>query len=368
MTKPSRPVANGPLERWPKAAQWTALVVLSAVLAALLEIAGIPAGFLLGPMLVGIAGGTNGSRIKVAPLPYMIGQALVGCLIASSITPSIILTFAREWPLFLGVVLAVIAASSTLGWLLSRWHVLPGTTAVWGSSPGGATAMMLMAEAFGADARLVAFMQYARVVMVALAASIIARLWVDTSGTNGSGFTFFESVPLSPLVQTLLLAGIGAWLGRLSRIPAGSMLVPLVVGAVLHALGLIDIVLPNWLLAPSYALIGWRIGLSFNRTILLHASRAMPRIIGSILILLAFCGCLAFMLNRLLGIDPLTAYLATSPGGMDSVAIIAASSNVDLPFVMTLQAVRFVLVLLIGPTLARFAARHGASAQSEAAR
>ena len=30
------------------------------------------------------------------------------------------------------------------------------------------------------------------------------------------------------------------------------------------------------------------------------------------------------------GIDPLTAYLATSPGGMDSIPIIAASSNVDL--------------------------------------
>ena len=41
--------------------------------------------------------------------------------------------------------------------------MLPGTTAVWGSSPGAATAMVLMAEAFGADARLVAFMQYLRV-------------------------------------------------------------------------------------------------------------------------------------------------------------------------------------------------------------
>ena len=30
------------------------------------------------------------------------------------------------------------------------------------------------------------------------------------------------------------------------------------------------------------------------------------------------------------GIDPLTAYLATTPGGSDAVAIIAASSEMDL--------------------------------------
>jgi uncharacterized membrane protein AbrB (regulator of aidB expression) len=62
-------------------------------------------------------------------------------------------------------------------------------------------------------------------------------------------------------------------------------------------------------------------------------------------------------MSRMLGIDPLTAYLATSPGGMDSVAIIAAASNrVDLSFVMALQTARFVFVLIGGPPLARLIA------------
>ena len=45
------------------------------------------------------------------------------------------------------------------------------------------------------------------------------------------------------------------------------------------------------------------------------------------------------------GIDALTAYLATSPGGMDSVAIIAASSHVDEPFIITPQMVRFLTII-----------------------
>ena len=57
-------------------------------------------------------------------------------------------------------------------------------------------------------------------------------------------------------------------------------------------------------------------------------------------------------------LDPLTAYLATSPGGMDSIAVIAASiHNVDLEFVMALQTVRLFLVIFLGPALARIIAR-----------
>src|SRR5258707_13813974 len=70
--------------------------------------------------------------------------------------------------------------------------------------------------------------------------------------------------------------------------------------------------------------------------------------------LIAFCGGLAFVLVEVFDIDPLTAYLATSPGGADSVAIIAASSNVDVSFVMAMQTVRLIAVLFIGPSLTKF--------------
>ena len=48
--------------------------------------------------------------------------------------------------------------------------------------------------------------------------------------------------------------------------------------------------------------------------------------------------------------------LATSPGGVDSEIVIAASTKVDMPFVMGLQTVRLISVLLIGPALAPFVA------------
>ncbi|RUW99208.1 AbrB family transcriptional regulator, partial [Mesorhizobium sp. M8A.F.Ca.ET.023.01.1.1] len=139
--------------------QWLILLVISALFAGALELAALPAALLIGPMLAAIVAGTNGATVRVPRLLFGSAQAIVGCLVAASISADIFPVFYKEWPLFLGAVIATVAASSLLGWLISRWRILPGTTAVWGSSPGAATAMVLMAGAFGADQRLVAFMQ-----------------------------------------------------------------------------------------------------------------------------------------------------------------------------------------------------------------
>ena len=217
--------------------------------------------------------------------------------------------------------------------------------------------MTLMAEAYGADIRLVAFMQYTRVLCVAVAASLVSRFWFAGSDAPMPEVDWFPGIAWTSFAETLALAGAGAVLGHRLRIPAGPLLVPLCLGILLQDTGVMAIELPPWLLAMSYALIGWSIGLRFTRSILAHVAQALPRVIASTLTLIAVCGLFAAGLVYLVGVDPLTAYLAMSPGGLDSVAIIAASSTVNLPFVMAMQTARFLVVLLTGPSLARFIAR-----------
>ena len=149
---------------------------------------------------------------------------------------------------------------------------------------------------------------------------------------------------------------VSAAAGRGSRIPAGPLLVPIVAGAVLQDIGLLAIELPPWLLAFAYVTIGWSIGLRFTRAILVHAAKAAPRLLASIACLIAVCAGFGAALARLAHVDLLTAYLATSPGGADSVAIIAASSQVNVPFVMAMQTARFAVVMLTGPMIACFVA------------
>jgi membrane AbrB-like protein len=322
----------------------------------------LPAALLVGPMVAAILVAATGGAARVPLPPFYAAQAIIGCMIADKLPLSLAGEVLRNWPIFIGGVLSVIIAAALLGWLLARWRVLPGVTAVWGSSPGAATVMTLMSQDYGADMRLVALMQYLRVVCCALVASLVARLWVGGPGGAPPPIVWFAPTPLAPLAATLALVGIGLLAARSRRIPAGALLAPLALGLVLKASVGMTFALPPWLLALSYAVVGWAIGARFTGDILGYAARALPRILVSILALIVICGGFAAVLVVAAGVDPLTAYLATSPGGADSVAIIAASTKVDLPFVMAMQVTRFVLVILIGPFLARFIAERSLGA------
>ena len=337
--------------------QWSALFVATAFCVGLLRLAHVPAALLLGPMAAGIAiAGFQGS-IRVPPWPYLLSQGVIGGMIADRFTPDIVRSMAQGWKVYMVVTVGVLACSTLLGWALARWRVLPGTTGVWGSSPGAATSMVVMAEEFGADARLVAFMQYLRVVIVAVVAALVAR-FVVPGGSTTAHPAWFGPMDVLRFAETLILVFGGAVVGQKLRIPAGGLLIPFIVGSVLNIGGWLKPELPQWLLATSYAMVGGTIGLRFTREVILYAARALPRVAGSIFALVGVCGLMGIALTRFAGIDPLTAYLATSPGGADSAAIIAASSGkADALFVMTMQMVRAIAVLFLGPPLAKLVAR-----------
>ena len=352
--------ASSPIRhlRW---LQWAALAAASVGVAALLEFLRVPAALMIGPLLVAVAAGAMGARLTLWPPLAMASFATVGVMIAASIEPALFSALLADWPVVIGATVATLGASAFLGWLISRWGVLPGTTAIWGSAPGAASAMVLMADAFGADARLVAFMQYVRVVMVLLAAAFIARLFVDTSGASVQGIEWFPELQAWPFGATVGVAIGGAAIGQALRLPGPHFLGPMILGVALHTGAGVPFQLPEWLLAVAYLILGWSIGLRFDRATLLYSLRSLPHIMAAVLVLIAFCGAVAWLLAHTIGIDPLTAYLATSPGGMDTVAIIAAASDdVDLSFVMTLQTMRFIIVLLFGPPVARWLASRAA--------
>lgn len=335
-------------------AQWACLAVFSIIFAAALEALHLSAALLLGPMIAGMIVASAGGRIRVADTVFAGTQSIIGCMIARAIPVSIVHEAAMEWPVFVLGVTSTIAMAALVGWMLARWRVLPGTSAIWGSAPGGAAAMTVMSEAYGADIRLVAFMQYSRVLCVTSVASLVASL----AGREHSvaATVWFPAVDWFSLAKTLAVASLGLISAKVFRVRAGAVLLPLVAGAVLSNSGAMHIELPPWLLAGSYALLGWAIGLRFTRESIAYVARALPRVLAAILSLIAACAVVGQILAKATGVDSLTAYLATSPGGIDVTSIIATDSDVDTPFVLSMQFARILIVLAIGPWLARFLA------------
>ena len=344
---------------WPVPVQWTALLALSTAISQLWGAAGLPAALLLGPMIGGIAFGVNGLRLTVPRWPYLAAQAVIAAMISAGITPDIIATLSRNALLFGVITVSTVLGAAALGWLMSRSRLIPGATAVYGISPGAATAMVVLAEAEGADTRLVAFMQYSRVLLVALAAAVVARFWAGTPGVHTANASWLAPVHWGTLAEVALLAAVGQQIARLLRLQAWAILGPMLLLSALHAGGWLTIDLPRWLLAAAYTLVGWYIGLGFRRDALLHAGRALPAVAGATLALMGCCGLLAWCLASVAHVDALTAYLATSPGGLDSVAVIAASTpRVDLPFVLALQSVRLLFVIGLAPLITRLIVRY----------
>lgn len=340
--------------------QWGALIAVSAVVGALLHAVGFPAAYLIGPMLVAMAFAVRGAQMHVAR-PFLLGaQAVVGVLAARALDPRALAVIAADWVTILLVVMTTVAASTFVGWLMARTKLLPGTTAAWGCSPGAATGMIVMAEEFGADPRMVALMQFLRVTMVVVAATLVSRLvfGVNVHEVAAGSHSVAHGNAWADLVATLAVVVAGAVVARLSPIPSGGVFIPLIMGAVLQGVGLITISLPPWLSIVAFALVGWWVGLRFERSTVVYAISVLPIMMAGVMSLILLCAASAVMLVWLVGTDPLTAFLATTPGGLDAISIIAIGTNADMSFILALQTVRLFVVIITGPMLAKLICRY----------
>ncbi|EAR6229623.1 AbrB family transcriptional regulator [Salmonella enterica subsp. enterica serovar Kentucky] len=303
--------------------QWFLLFLLSLLISLIFLYLHLPAAMLLGPMIAGIVLSLRGSTLQLPRGIFLAAQAILGCMIAQNLTGSILTTLALYWPVVLLVLLVTLLSSAVVGWLLVRYSSLPGNTGAWGSSPGGAAVLVT------------------RLILGDSAAAVSQQvIWFPPLSGN--------------LLTTLLLAIVAGIAGRLMRIPSGTMLLPMLAGALLHSQGIIEIELPEWLLAVAYMAIGWRIGLGFDRQVFFMALRPLPQILLSIFALMAICAAMAWGMAYYMQIDFMTAYLATSPGGLDTVAAIAAGSSADMALIMAMQTLRLFSILLTGPAVARF--------------
>ena len=339
---------------------WTGLVAASLGLGLILAAGRFPAALLLGPMLAAIAFGCSGTRLALPRPLFQAAQSVIGCLVAHSVTVDIVRTLLADGWIMLAIVLVTVAAGAVVGFALTRLQVLPGTTAAWGSAPGGAAAMVAMSEAYGSDPRLVAFMQYVRVAAVVVTASVVARLLVDASVSSATAAQA-EPIAGASVLATLAVAVLGAGIALALRLPAGALIGPMLLGAGLHATGLARMSVPGPLLDFAYACIGWYVGLRFTRETLTQMLHAVPGVLTATIAVILLCGGWAWGLTYLLPVDFLTAFLATSPGGLDSVAIIAVGSKADVSFVLGVQTLRLLVVLVTGPLIARWIARSAPS-------
>jgi membrane AbrB-like protein len=344
---------------------WTIIAAGSVLAGLLAQAASVPAAWLVGPMLVAVASALAWSEHPTMPRWGRVASlAVVGGVLAATFRPSVLPLLASNW-LSVGLVVGgTLILSLAAGFLISHIAHLDNKTAALGTLPGAASGMLAMSAPLGADPRLVAVMQYTRVVVVVFSAALVSRFGlvpgtapqqISTQGLQSGvshGAALVQGAWLT-YALTALVAAVGAWAGTRLRLPAGALMGPLVLGVVLEELNIMHLAWPPGVPQAAFLVLGVYVGLLFDRASIERAGRLFPLVLASAVGLTAACAGLGWALASLTSIDGLTAYLATAPGGIDSVAIMALGSGADAPLVLAVQMLRLFAVVLAGVLLGR---------------
>jgi uncharacterized protein len=340
--------------------RWLAVAVATVGAGVGFAAIGLPSAWLFAALVVGIAYALTLADRRPLGLPGVgmtFAQAVVGVELGTSVDADTLSAVAAHWLPVVGVTLGTLAVSLAAGVLMAR--VVPGldrVTASLGLVAGGASGIVVMADELGADGRLVAFMQYLRVLVVVLIAPILAHVLlhahggtVQTAGGAGLG---------RDLLLTIVCAVVGLILARVVRLTAGALLAPLLVAAAVSIAGLAgDALVPGFLQDIAFAIIGLQVGLRFTLATLRQVGRLLTPTLLSILLLVATCAGMAAGLAPLADVSYGDAYLATTPGGLYAVLAAAAGSGANTTFVVAVQALRVFVMVLAAPPLVRLLAR-----------
>jgi membrane AbrB-like protein len=157
-------------------------------------------------------------------------------------------------------------------------------------------------------------------------------------------------------VSVVLALGAGYlldWLG----FPAGALIGAMAVIAGLKLYGVEVTEIPGAVRFLALLVIGWDLGTKFNKDLL---SAVTNNLLPLVLVVAAFVvmgWVLAWTLWKLGLMDPVTAVLATSPGGLVQMGALTSEMEANAALVVGFHLLRIVTVLLSVPLISRLAAR-----------
>jgi membrane AbrB-like protein len=345
---------------------WAALAAGVVAGGVLLGAAGLPSAYLFAALLLGLALalGRPGT-LAVDARWFRASQAVAGVSFGAYLDADTLEALAGSWLPVALVTLGTLLLSLAGGAVLARTTPLDRPTAALGMIAGGASGIVGMSGELGADDRLVAFMQYLRVLVVVLITPVgIALFFGGQDAGGGAGTPGADTFgDLEGWLATAALAGVGGVAGVRSRIPAGVLLVPMLLTGALELGGVLgDFAPPDLVVQVAFALIGLRVGLSFTPSTLKLLGRLTGPVLATIVFLLVACFGLAVLLAATTDATLLDAYLATTPGGIYAVLAVAFGSGASTTFIVAVQSLRVIAMVVLAPLAVRLMLRTGPSA------
>ncbi|KZM75314.1 AbrB family transcriptional regulator [Nocardia terpenica] len=349
---------------------WVALLGAVLVVAEMLDRVRFPAPQMILAIVVG--GGLAVAGRLPAPLPREVSigvQALLGVLMGSYLEVSLLSSIGLALLPVLAITVATLVVSVLVSMVFARACKVTLPTATLGLLAGGSAAVVSCADEMDADVRQVAFMQYLRVMLVAVSAPAIGALLDNGGHVARVAATTAHQVTdpdlphwmvvgrgdqVAGVCTAIVLSLIGIRLGRSLRIPSPALIGPMLLTAAVTALGISHGYAPTNLFKELlFVLIGFDVGTRFTRAVVLEMARMIPGMTVAIVGLSAVVAALAYLLSLFVPLELSDLYLATTPGGINAVIAAAEGMNANMPLITSVQSVRLLFMVAMLPLMMR---------------
>lgn len=341
--------------------RWSLLTLIVAVISAGFVFVQLPTPMLFGGLVGALVYALSrpNAPLRLHNSFFKAGQAVVGVIVGTAIDWGTLTGLGARWLIVIVISCFALIVSVLVGSLLVRRGASPATAA-FSSIAGGAIGLTAMADDLGADSRVIAVLQYLRLLVVLLTMPLVVTLLFGARG-EGTGLEMATGQWYIDLPFVAAAIAGGLLVGKLLRLPSPALLGPLLVAAPLTLVPVFaDATVPPVVAGLGYLAIGVQVGLKFTVGSLKSIGRMMPIAMLTIVVTLVACAGLGWILTLTTDADPLTAYLATTPGGIYAVMGIAEATGADVTFVAAAQILRMLIVLAIAPFVAAYFRRREA--------
>lgn len=301
-----------------------------------------PIPWMIGPMIAVAALNLMGVRMHSPPYARQLGQVVLGSAVSLYFTPPVVAALGGNFAAIVTATIAVFFIGGLGALILSRASGVERRSTFFASIPGGAMAMAVLAERYGAQIAPVAVAHSLRVSIVV----IVIPFALTYGGIPLEPAAYRPDVPLNYAILVPWLA-FGLLLGQVSerlRFHNGCLLMPIFFGAALTVSGIDLSAVPHWLIDFAQLMFGLVLGARYERAFFVRYKLFIPfALLNSFFILIASV-IAGVALAWAFSLPLATMIIATSPGGLAEMTITAQALQISVPLVVAFHLFRVVMV------------------------
>lgn len=331
----------------------------------------VPGGLIVGA-IIGVAALNIGFEAASFPgIARTVAQITAGAFIGCSVSKADMKNLPRIVKPLAILITGYLVLNLAAGFLLYGISQMDLLTSLMCCVPGGMSDMPIIAADLGAKVPYVAVLQFVRMAVgVGCFPLIIAKV-AKTRETT--------AVPASPvpsaaaaagsapapvekakapaqdkgpgvILLTVVVGSVFGFLGKETGIPAGTILFS-TVSVLIFKLVWGRAFIPRWLKMVAQVLTGCYIGCCFGRQELADLRFLIVPAIVLLLIYLANCFFMGWLLPRVTHLNLAEAMLIATPAGASDMALISSDVGVDSPDVCFIQILRMIIVVVFFPNI-----------------